>query len=654
MKKELGGKRLGSGSKMEVQMHNYERSTHDLSKVWRSTMGVGTLVPFMTQIGLNGDTFEIDMNAAIHTLPTSGPLFGAFKVQYDIFSIPIRLYNAKLHNNAIGVGMDMAKIKLPKKRITIKPQNYTSEDVESEALKGMLEWKYIDQSSLIAYTGLRALPQNTSTTADYIYSLQALFELGYYDTFKCYYANKQEKNCYMVYPNIVSGSPTDMIYFYDKVGNLIFQQQANGDFTEPQRMDNVYKIVVSSSIFLIQLSITTRGTYDYQTIADLGRAENNYTIILDEIWKTEESDGAQPTTSTDGELSLRSFALQNIDDMRDWILTRPTTAEVYIEDFDKSPYKELTSRFNNNGKYSFSYPNSGLMVKTYQSDLLNNWIQTEWIDGSNGISAITKVSTATGGFTIDALNLANKVYNMLNRIAISGGTYEDWQEAVYGEEAIRKAETPIYCGGMSCKIEFQELVSTAESGENPQGTLAGKGNATNFKGGTVKIKVKEPSVILGLASITPYIDYSQGNKWFIDLKTMNDLHKPALDGIGFQELLTKQMAGWDSELTPTGEVKKSAGKQPAWINYMTDYNECYGNFAHPRREMFMTLNRRYSATWNAARQAPSIGDVTTYIDPRKYDYPFAQKGLGSQNFWVQIAMRINARRKISAKIIPNL
>ena len=48
---------------------------------------------------------------------------------------------------------------------------------------------------------------------------------------------------------------------------------------------------------------------------------------------------------------------------------------------------------------------------------------------------------------------------------------------------------------------------------------------------------------MGIMSITPRIDYSQGNKWYMtELDNMNDLHKPALDGIGFQELITEQMA----------------------------------------------------------------------------------------------------------------
>ena len=63
------------------------------------------------------------------------------------------------------------------------------------------------------------------------------------------------------------------------------------------------------------------------------------------------------------------------------------------------------------------------------------------------------------------------------------------------------------------------------------------------------------------------------------LKTMDDLHKPALDQIGFQELITEQMAFWDTAYEGDEWVQRSAGKQPAWIHYMTNVNKTYGNFA---------------------------------------------------------------------------
>jgi len=78
MKTTIGGDRLGSGSKQEISMRNYERSTHDLSYLWRSTMSSGTLVPFMNQLGLPGDTFDIELNCEVLTLPTLGPLFWSY------------------------------------------------------------------------------------------------------------------------------------------------------------------------------------------------------------------------------------------------------------------------------------------------------------------------------------------------------------------------------------------------------------------------------------------------------------------------------------------------------------------------------------------------------------------------------------------------
>ena len=47
-------------------------------------------------------------------------------------------------------------------------------------------------------------------------------------------------------------------------------------------------------------------------------------------------------------------------------------------------------------------------------------------------------------------------------------------------------------------------------------------------------------------------------------------------------------------------------------------------------------------------------DNTSYIDPSKYNYIFAETSVESQNFWVQIGFGIEARRVMSAKQIPNL
>ena len=245
---------------------------------------------------------------------------------------------------------------------------------------------------------------------------------------------------------------------------------------------------------------------------------------------------------------------------------------------------------------------------------------------------------------------------MLNRIAVSGGTYQDWLEVSYDIDAYFKAESPIYCGGLSKEIIFTEVVSNADTEENPLGTLAGRGTFSDkHKGGYVVVKVDEPSYIIGIASLTPRVDYSQGNDWDISLNNMGQLHVPALDGIGFQDLMTEQLHGiiWNSET----ESSPAIGKQPAWIDYMTNFNRVYGTFAEPDNQMFMTLNRRYTTNIQQISQYKfkiDIDDPTTYIDPTKFNYAFADTALDAQNFWVQIGVGIEARRKMSAKQIPNL
>ena len=267
---------------------------------------------------------------------------------------------------------------------------------------------------------------------------------------------------------------------------------------------------------------------------------------------------------------------------------------------------------------------------------------------------ITTIDT-TNGFSIDTLNLAEKIYNLLNRILVAGGTYQDWQEAVYGEGVMRMCETPMYVGGMSAEVLFEEVISTSETkvdgDKQALGSLGGKGKQIGRKGGeNIHVKFEEPGYIIGIASLTPRICYSQGNDWDrTEINTLDDLHKPELDGIGFQNAMTEQLGWWTTGITRLGKVQKqSFGKQTAWINYQTAVDKCYGDFARTEGSAFMVLNRNYEM------DNGSIADLTTYIDPAKYNYAFAYDRLDAQNFWAQIHFNITARWKMGAQQLPNL
>ena len=51
----LGKNTLGDNNKMKVAMRDYDMSTHDISTVSRSSIGVGMLVPFCKILCQKGD-----------------------------------------------------------------------------------------------------------------------------------------------------------------------------------------------------------------------------------------------------------------------------------------------------------------------------------------------------------------------------------------------------------------------------------------------------------------------------------------------------------------------------------------------------------------------------------------------------------------------
>lgn len=621
--KSIGKNTLGGGKSMQVDLRTYNRSTHNLSYAWRSSMGVGTLVPCMKIIGLPGDTFDIDIDTKVLTHPTVGPLFGSYKLQIDIFTAPFRLYNAMLHNNALNIGLDMSKVKLPK-------LNYVGlydDKIEDSTRLTM------SSSSILAYLGWRSSTTKKEATKTIN---NAVPILAYLDIFKNYYANKQESNYYyLVKSAYVNTTFTNKTITYDQTGKLTTGgtiEIVNMTLKQWNESGEVYGTETEGGV---KKWLSSKEINKYWTPTQKG---NNILLTFKrgQYWKFE--DQARYKNSS----YIQSAGIDMLDELREKILKAGNTQ--FSVTVGTNKYFTDILGFSE-GKLNLKEAGCGLILKTYQSDIFNNWVKTEWIDGENGISAITAISTTGDKFTIDQLNLSKKVYDMLNRIAVSGGTYQDWVETVYTSNWNMHTETPMYEGGLSSEIEFQEVVSNSATADEPLGTLAGRGINTSKKGGKLHIKVTEPCYIMGIVSITPRVDYCQGNDFDMYFSTLDDLHKPALDGIGYQDLLTCKAAGWV-------EDNVAYGKTVAWVDYMTNYNKTYGTFAENGNEAFMVLNRIFE---------PKDGDFTSteidntsYIDPSKYNYIFAETSTESQNFWVQIGFGIEARRVMSAKQIPNL
>lgn len=653
----LGKNTLGDNNKMKVAMRDYDMSTHDISTVCRTSLGVGMLVPFCKILCQKGDIIDLNLINKTLSQPTLGPLFGSFKLQHFMFFGGFRLYNSWLHNNRTGIGMKMSDIKLP----MMRAKTY---GIGTDAKTN------ISASALYKYLGWTA-SRRTGKDATVGVLKNGVPLLMYLDIFKNFFANTQEDKFYML-----KGAGAVTLDIQDT-----YQSSHDGNYTIGKDTNSV-QITNSTNIHInltnidyqrfwdsIKVTVmTSDGELAYRRLGELTTNALTDTITLNSVSANPYATILQFFTTKETakfiKTELGQYNLKVLDQIRDVVLHKKGNETLILEGIELNTANngspELVSFFNDLIN-SQSNKLGGMLLKTYDSDIFNNWIKTDWIDGAGGITEITSIDiTANDGkLTMDALNLQQKVYNMLNRIAVAGGTYRDWLETVYtAGKYLDRPETPVFIGGMTQYIEFDEVISKSATettyGSQPLGDIAAIGRGGKpLNNGHVHYQCEEPGYIIGLMAITPMIDYSQGNDFDLNLQTIDDLHKPALDGIGYQDLIQEQMVGNTSTYVNGSYIRDmkhlAANKTVAWIDYMTNYNRTFGDFAAGEALDFMVLNRRYEVSDNN-----TIEDLTTYIDPQKYIEIFADTSIDSQNFWVQTVVQATRRGNYSAKQIPFL
>lgn len=653
----LGKNTLGDNNKMKVAMRDYDMSTHDISTVFRSSVGVGMLVPFCKILCQKGDIIDLNLINKTLSQPTLGPLFGSFKLQHFMFFGGFRLYNSWLHNNRTGIGMKMSDIKLP----TILAKTYGTPTEGKTNISASALYKYLGWSK----------SRRTGTNATQGVEKNGVPLLLYLDIFKNFFANTQEKKFYML-----KGAGEVTLDIQDT-----YNSSFDGNYTIGRNQETV-QITNTTNIHTNLMNIdyerfwdsirvkvlNSKGTVVSKSLAQITTNALTDTITLNNIdadpFATILLFSTTVETAKFIKTQIGQYDLKLLDQIKDVILHKKGNEKLllYGENLNTNNggSAELQAMF---GDLVTSQTNKlgGMLLKTYDSDIFNNWVQTDWIDGTGGITEITSIDiTANDGkLTMDALNLQQKVYNMLNRIAVSGGTYRDWLETVYtAGKYLDRPETPIFIGGITQYIEFDEVISKSATettyGSQPLGDIAAIGRGGKpLNNGHIHYQCEEPGYIMGLIAITPMIDYSQGNDFDLNLQTIDDLHKPALDGIGYQDLIQEQMVGETSTYNGGSSISNlkhlAANKTVAWIDYMTNYNRTYGDFAAGEALDFMVLNRRYEVG-----NDNTIKDLTTYIDPQKYIEIFADTSIDSQNFWVQTVVQATRRGNYSAKQIPFL
>lgn len=645
--KKIGGDRLGSGGKMTVAAHGYGYSTHDVSKIRRTSISFGTLVPMGQWLMPSKSRLTMQLDALTTSNALLYQLYGSAKFQIDVFSARMALYNPKMLLNLNDQGYEISDIKFP--QMELKTRGY--EDEEDFANR------QVNPSALLRYLGIAANGQNITNAANEVTRQHnAMWLLMYYQLVKEYYANKQEKVGYVIHSGVGPSTVTSVVLKTTvPVTSLPLTQGGGSDGIGVQETSYLWINYDPSgpkpSILDIQIYVGSTNipvNQMWNTIVDDG---TKYILTdLDMLFNGSVANGWSYVSAPGSGMRLVEYDLKAIDRMTMAIMAGvEEIAPLVINSNSELPYS-ASFRKDVGNEYTVQNSQEGLCVGTYQSDVFNNWLDNATI---NNLQNRSKVKVDSNGeFSINDLNITQKLYNYDMRIGITDGTLEEWRELTYGEVGKSKSLKPVYVGGLSKEILFDMIVSTAGTEEEPLGAIASRGQfGSKHKGGYVQVEADEEMLVMVIAKITPRLVYNQGNDWTTNLKTLEDLHKPVFDKIGYQNLLTDQIVAGDTQVNVSGVLTTySAGKQPAWQWYRTNYDDALGNMAGT--ENYKVFGREYEMEKVGTHY--KIKDLTTYIDPTKFNDVFAISSLDAMNFDIQVGMETKLTMVMSEEVIPNL
>lgn len=256
----------------------------------------------------------------------------------------------------------------------------------------------------------------------------------------------------------------------------------------------------------------------------------------------------------------------------------------------------------------------------------------------NFFNANTVNLGAATTFNVSDLRLAFQIQKWLERNARAGARYTEFLKAHYGvAPRDERLQRPEYIGGSKSPVIVSEVLQTGSTdGTSPQGNMAGHG-ITVDRNFVASYHAKEFGLIMGIMSVMPEADYSQGvnRQWL--RRSRYDFYSPEFADLSEQAIETE-------EIYATGVL---AENRAIW-GYQGRYDEM-----RTKQNMIAGLMRTTYDHWHLGRQfaaSPLLNTAFVECVPRKDVFAApAEPGL-----IVNVGNKIMAVRPIPAQAEPGL
>lgn len=160
------------------------------------------------------------------------------------------------------------------------------------------------------------------------------------------------------------------------------------------------------------------------------------------------------------------------------------------------------------------------------------------IDPNGRLSADLTTATAA---TINELREAFQIQRLYERDSRSGSRYTEILRSHFGVVSPdQRLQRPEYLGGGSTRIGITPVANTSATATENQGDLAAMGTLAAQGNGFTQ-SFTEHGYIIGLASIRADLNYQQGLNRMWSRQTRFDFYWPALQGLGEQAVLNKEI-----------------------------------------------------------------------------------------------------------------
>ncbi len=152
------------------------------------------------------------------------------------------------------------------------------------------------------------------------------------------------------------------------------------------------------------------------------------------------------------------------------------------------------------------------------------------------IDVLNKARISGASFDVSDIRAIFAQTRVFERLARCGSRYTEYLKSNFNtapsDGTLQRA---VYLGGFSQPIVTSEIAQTAADGENAVGTLRGKG-ISDSGGFASPYFVKEFGVILGILSVLPDINYTQGIDREYTYKERFDFFNPSFQNLSEQEV----------------------------------------------------------------------------------------------------------------------